>query len=216
MINVCSQCGAYRADKAVDSSRSVAVCPECAHTHPFRFTPLFLVGGASGAGKSALIEPLIRRQPPVVVLETDILWRPEFNKPDEQYRDYFETWLRLAKNIAQNGRSVLLLGAGFAVPKNIAQCVESRYFTRIHTLALTCQDDLLEQRLKARPDWRASHSQSFIDDNVAFNQWCRDQADQSTDYSVLDTSDTAVNKTVEQVLAWVLERSDKIICVPSG
>ncbi len=119
MINVCSKCGAYRADKVVDSSRSVAVCPECAHIHPFRFTPLFLVGGASGAGKSALVEPLIRRQPPVVVLETDILWRPEFNKPDEHYRDYFETWLRLAKNIAQNGRPVLLLGAGFAVPGNI-------------------------------------------------------------------------------------------------
>ena len=206
MINVCPKCGAYRADKVVDSSRSVAVCPECAHIHPFRFTPLFLVGGPSGAGKSALVEPLIRRQPPVVVLETDILWRPEFNKPDEHYRDYFETWLRLAKNIAQNGRPVLLLGAGFAVPGNIEPCVESRYFAQIHTLALTCRDDLLVQRLQARPGWRSSHSPSFIDDNLTFNQWCRDQADQTADYRVLDTSDTAVDKTVEQVLAWVLER----------
>ena len=206
MINVCSQCGAYRADKDVDISRSVAVCPECAHVHPFRFTPLFLVGGASGAGKSTLIEPLIRRQPPVVVLETDILWRPEFDKPDQQYRDYFETWLRLAKNIAQNGRPVLLLGAGFAVPENISQCVEARYFSQIHTLALTCRDDLLVKRLKARPAWRASNVQSFIADNLAFNQWCREQPNQVKDYTVVDTSVTSIGETAQQVLAWLMER----------
>jgi hypothetical protein len=108
MFNVCSQCGAYRADKVADISRSVAVCPECSRTHPFRLTPLFLVGGAGRAGKSAIAEPLIRKHPPVVVLETDILWRPEFGKPDQQYRDYFKTWFRLAKNIAQTGRPVLL------------------------------------------------------------------------------------------------------------
>lgn len=206
MINVCSQCGVYRADKSVSLSRSVAICPECGHEHPFSIMPLFLVGGASGTGKSTVVEPLLRKQPPVVVLEADILWRPEFDKPDEQYLDFFETWLRLAKNIAQNGRPVLLLGAGFAVLKNITQCVESRYFSQIYTLALTCRDDLLIQRLQARPEWRASHSKSFIDDNLAFNRWCRGQADQIADYHELDTSDIAVDDTAAQILAWVLER----------
>ena len=32
----------------------------------------------------------------------------EFDRPDTQYRDFFETWLRVALNIAQAGRPVVL------------------------------------------------------------------------------------------------------------
>jgi hypothetical protein len=207
MINVCSHCGIYRADKAVDLVGSIVICPECGHPHPFQFTTLFLVGGASGTGKSAVIGPLLQRQPPVVVLEADILWHPEFDKPDEQYRDFFETWLRLAKNIAQNGSPVSLLGSGFVVPENITACVESRYFSQIHRLALTCDDDLLTERLQSRPAWRGSGGQTFVDRQVAFNQWCRQQGTDSTSgICTLDTSHASVNETAEQIMAWLSEQ----------
>jgi hypothetical protein len=34
------------------------------------------------------------------MLEADILWRPEFDQPEERCRGFFETWLRLGKNIS--------------------------------------------------------------------------------------------------------------------
>ena len=206
MINVCSQCGLYRADKNVDAAKSIVICPECGHERPFYFSPLYLVGGASGTGKSAVVEPLLRLNPPAVVLEADILWRPEFDKPDEEYRDFFETWLRLAKNMAQNGRPPLLLGAGLVVREKIERCVEARYFSQIHYLALTCRDDLLVSRLQARPAWRGSGTPAFIEEQLAFNRWCCEQQGRTPNFSTLDTSDITLNDAADRLLAWVQSR----------
>lgn len=83
-------------------------------------------------------------------------WRSEFDTPDTQYGDFFETWLRICKNISQSGRPVTLFGAGAGVPENIETCVERRYFTEVHYLALVCSDDVLQDRLLTRPAWRGS------------------------------------------------------------
>lgn len=53
MINVCYNCGIYRADKLIDPSGPFAICPEYGFKHPFRQLPLLVVSGASGAGKSS-------------------------------------------------------------------------------------------------------------------------------------------------------------------
>ena len=91
MWNVCWHCGLYRADKLIDPDSSTAICPECGHPHPFRQLPLLLVSGASGAGKSIVCQALIGQLPEVVVLDADILWRPEFNPPDHNYQAFFDT-----------------------------------------------------------------------------------------------------------------------------
>ena len=46
-----------------------------------------------------------------ILLDDDILWSDAFNQPDQQYRPFFEQWLRLCKNINQTGRPVVLFGA---------------------------------------------------------------------------------------------------------
>ena len=94
MMNVCFNCGLYRADKVIDPEGPYAICPECGHKHPFRQLPLLIVAGASGVGKSTVCRRLMGRVPEVVVLEADILWRDAFNKPEDAYRDFFERWLR--------------------------------------------------------------------------------------------------------------------------
>lgn len=53
----------------------------------------------------------------VVLLEADILWRAEIDKPEDMYREFFQTWLRVCKNISQSGRPVVLLCAG-GIPEN--------------------------------------------------------------------------------------------------
>ncbi len=202
MFNTCIQCGAYHADKTIDPGGPTAVCPACGHAYPFRQFPLLLIGGASGAGKSAVLHALIGRVDDVVLLESDILWRLSFDTPDDDYRDFFETWLRLAKNIGQSGRPAAIFGAGFVVPGNSESCVERRYFSAVSYLALVADEAVLTQRLQARPAWRESGGEAFIESQLAFNRWLL-AYDDTPPLTRLDTSVAPVAETAVAVVAWI-------------
>src|SRR5260370_39989429 len=103
MFNVCFNCGEYRADKIIDPAGPYAICPLCGYKHVFACEPLLIVSGASGSGKTTICQALLGKLNGIVLLDSDILWRPEFNTPESHYRDYFEVWLRMCKNIAQSG-----------------------------------------------------------------------------------------------------------------
>jgi broad-specificity NMP kinase len=206
MINVCHNCGQYRADKTVDPKGPFAICPVCQHPHSFRQLPLFVVCGPSGAGKSTVCERLVGTVTEVVILDADILWRPEFNKPDDHYRDFFETWLRLGKNIGQSGRPLALFNAG-ALPDNIEPCIERRYYGEVYYLALVCDDEVLVERLKQRPVWRQSWDEAFIAKQIEFNRWFRESSGKAEPKIImLDTTDTSINRTAEQVATWIREK----------
>lgn len=140
-----------------------------------------------------------------VLLDTDILWRREFDDPASNYREFFETWLRIAKNIAQSSRPVVLFGAGFGVPDNIEPRVERRYFSAVHYLALTCADDDLRDRLHARPEWRGAGKAVFVAEQSRFNAWFKNYA-AVPPIHIVDTSGVAPERTAQQVEAWILER----------
>ena len=198
MINVCINCGEYRADKSIDVERQVAICPLCSHVHPFRFLPLFFVCGASGTGKSTLTNHLLHQFDEVVLLDADILWRPEFNTPEDSYRDFFETLLRLAKNIGQSGKPVVILGAG-CTPPNVEPCVERRYFANVHYLALVCDDDVVRERLRKRPSWRNTQDDTFIHGQIEFNQWLKAEPA----ITCLDTGKHSIEASAQMVKEWI-------------
>ncbi|MBU0493327.1 MAG: AAA family ATPase [Chloroflexi bacterium] len=203
MIDVCFNCGQYRPDKVIDPAGPAAICPECGHRHPFLQLPLLIVAGASGTGKSTVGHRLLGRLPEVVLLEADILWRPEFDQPETQYRDFFEMWLRVCKNVAQSGRPVVLLCSG-GIPGNLEPRVERRYFSDVHYLALTCDDEELAARLRARPAWRKSGEPACIEEHVRFNRWLKDNAAHTAPaIDLLDTSGVPIEETTERVLAWI-------------
>jgi hypothetical protein len=147
----------YRVDKIIDEAKSQAVCPECGHRHAFIRSPLLLVTGASGAGKSSVCRRVQGALAEAVSFDSDILWAPHF---ENDGRLFCETWLRVCKNTAQAGKPVVLFGAGTGVPENLEPCVERRYFSALHYLALTCDDDLLAERLRRRPAWRRTVDQT--------------------------------------------------------
>ena len=203
MINTCSQCGTYRPDKQIDPAGPFAICPECGYRQGFRQLPLLVVCGASGTGKSAVCQALTGLDPQSILLEADILWRKEFATPEDHYRGFFETWLRVCKNVAQSGRPVVLFCAG-GIPANLEPCVERRYFTQVHYLALTCQEQELTRRLQARPAWRNSGQPEFIQEQVQFNQWLIEIGQHGTPkIALVDTSDKPVEETQAAVLAWI-------------
>jgi DNA-directed RNA polymerase subunit RPC12/RpoP/broad-specificity NMP kinase len=207
MFNVCFNCGEYHADKEIDLGGPYAICPECGHRHRFTRLPLFLIGGTSGAGKTTALGRLVGTMPEVVMLEGDILWHPALNKPDDNYRDYHELWLRLSKNLSQSNRPVVIFSAGMGVPENLENCVERRYFSELHYLALVCDEDALEERLLARPDWRHSGEIDFITEQIRFNNWFIENGENfSPKIDLIDTTDSSIVETTEQIARWIRSR----------
>ncbi len=203
MINVCDNCGEYRIDKRIDPDRSVAICPICQHPHPFRLQPLYFVCGPSGSGKSAVCQLLTGQLTDLIPLDSDILWQPAFNQPEESFRNFFETWLRMAKNIGQSGKPALIFSAG-GIPANVELCVERRYFSKVHYLAFVCDDDELAARLKQRPTWRGSRDGKFIDGQLGYNRWLKQNGPSArVAIDLLDTTDHNAASTAEAVRAWL-------------
>ena len=212
MINVCNQCGIYRADKIIDPSGPYAICPDCGFRHEFRYLPLWIISGPSGSGKSTVCNALTSQLGEVVMLDSDILWQEVFNTPETNYRNFFETWLRICKNIAQSGRPVVLFGAGAGVPENLENCIERRYFSTIYYLALVCSEDALTKRLQARPSWRSGHHTTFIEDQKRFNQWFMDYNNNDLQPAIrlLDTTFISLKETEQAVTIWIRENLSEV------
>jgi hypothetical protein len=202
MFNTCLQCGQYSDEMTIDTSGPFAICPTCGYAHQFKRLSLFVVTGASGSGKSTLGLALVPLLPDCVVMESDILWHSEFDTLQDGYRDYRNLWLRIAKNIHQAGRPVVLVGS--AVPEQFESCPERRYFSDIHYLALVCDDEILEQRLRARPTWRRSDTPEILATMRDFNRWLRTHAaDTIPPMSLLDTSRRSIAESAELIVAWI-------------
>lgn len=205
VFNVCQSCGMYSVEKEIDPSGPFAICPTCGHRHRFLQLPLFIVTGASGAGKTSLCLELVHALKGCVVLETDILWRPEFATPEDNYRGYREMWLRVAKNVSQAGRPVVLCGS--ATPEQFEVCSERRYFAALHYLVLVCDDDALAQRLRSRPNWRQSQAPEFVERMVRFNRWLKENAAATAPpMTLLDTTSISIDEATKAAAAWVRDR----------
>ncbi len=212
MFNVCPQCGEYSDAKEIDPQGPFAVCPSCGHRHRFVQLPLFVLTGASGAGKTAVGLSLAQSFQCCVTMESDILWGAVAATAEDDYRGYRNTWLRVAKNIDQAGRPVVLVGT--ALPEQFENCPERRYFTTIHYLALVCDDETLARRLRGRPVWRRAGTTAFVEEMVAFNRYLKAHAATSTPpMSLLDTTDATVAESTAATIAWITER---LTSIPGG
>lgn len=217
MFNVCPGCGEYSEGKEVKlGSPSVAICGDCDFEQPFLALPLYVVTGASGSGKTTAALKLSSSnsgantpsrdipQSDFVVLDQDILWNEAMNAPANGFRLFRNTWLRMAKNIHQAGRSVVLFGS--ALPEQYESCPERRYFSSVHYLTLVCTAEELERRLTSRPGWRNSGTPAVLQQMQEFNSWLRKNAGETNPrMSVLDTTNASVEETVEQIKLWLAD-----------
>lgn len=200
MFNVCEKCGSYHSDKEIDPSGPYAICPDCGNKHSFLRLPLFCLTGASGTGKTRVCLHIMRGRRDVVVMESDILWRKEFDSPETDWREYRNLWLRVCKNISQSGCPVLLCGS--VSPGQFESCVEARYFSAIHYLALVCNDEVIASRLSDRPAWRESSIPEFVKKHVDWNRWFK-TTQHEQDVTLLDTTAASIAEMATGVLQWI-------------
>lgn len=164
--------------------------------------PLFIVSGASGIGKSAASELLFQKEKDYIVLESDLLWHNVYNTPDDNYREYRRVWTRVAANVAQIGKPVVLCGS--ADPEQFEHLPERELFTKIHYLAVVCDDEILEKRMR---EGRRITDENWIKSSSSFNEWLKENADKTApQITLLDNSALSPEETAEKIDRWIRER----------
>lgn len=202
MFITCPICGDCRDDKTIAPDVPCAICANCGFRHKFIRSPLFIITGASGVGKSTVCLGLAATMKDVVAMESDILARDKFSPTGTNHREYRETWLRVCKHISQAGKPVVLCGVG--EPIEFEQCIERPYFSALHYLALICDDQILASRLRKRPAWRNPSRDKCVNEQVAFNRWLQNNARNTEPaMTLLDTSKLTADETVEEVERWI-------------
>jgi hypothetical protein len=187
----CMTCGPGAALRR-DQEAPVLHCPRCGDSEDIPALPLFVVTGASGAGKTTVTAPLRRLLPDCDVFEADLTLQVAALGWD-MWRD---TWLRLAHGAALNGRVTVLCGS--LLPDQLESVPARKLLGPVHFCNLDCPGDVLAERLRARPSWRHSSLETAITEHQRFAAWLRAHIQPSWDTSVRTPGETA-----ERVAAWV-------------
>jgi predicted ABC-type ATPase len=174
-----------------------AVCPQCGRLDDAATRrPLFIVTGASGSGKTALLAPLTRRlRGRCVTFDIDWLLdaagKLSGNQP-VHWPALRDAWLAVAHGVAQSGMPTVLLGP--LIPEHLEALPARRWIAEVRFIALDCPDDLRRARLSARPSWRGRD----VDEQVEFGRWLRRTIAERVDTSIGTPEDTAA-----AIAAWV-------------
>jgi broad-specificity NMP kinase len=204
MLVFCPQCGEYGLDRRIDPNGPVAICKNCEHALSIQYLPLFIVGGASGVGKSTVCRELADEIDSVVCMDVDMLWDRAFSTIESSF-EYNTYYLRQAVTVAQSGRPVVLFGADIGQPGIVEETVEQRYFSSIHYLALTCESEVQAERLRKRSNWSdATDHWTMANEQVALNRWYDERGDApNSPIETLDATDRTVEQMATRVAEWI-------------
>ena len=184
------QCGpgtALQADQPAQRLR----CPRCGAQQRLPAHPLFVVTGASGSGKSTIVEPLRHRLPDCAVLETDLILQVAALGWDT----WRNTWLQLAHAIALNARATVLCGS--LLPGHLEALPARQLVGPVHFCNLDCSDAVLAERLRARPAWRAWTEERIVE-HQRFAAGLRERIQPTFDTSVL-----SVEEVADRIAKWI-------------
>ncbi len=185
----CLNCGP---EAAVERRDQVLRCPRCGDEQQLPGLPLFVVTGASGAGKSTVTPPLRRQLPDCAVFEADALLHVAALGLDT-WRD---SLLRVAHEIALSRRVTVLTGS--LLPSQLETLPGRKLIGPIRFCTLDCPDDVIAQRLRSRPSWRGASQEAVITEHQRFAAWLRTHIQPCYDTSLLSPAETA-----GQIAAWV-------------
>ncbi|MEK5059210.1 MULTISPECIES: AAA family ATPase [unclassified Paenibacillus] len=156
--------------------------------------PLFIVTGASGSGKSYVIQDLRRIMPEFDIFDPDHL--VDFVGHDwEKIRNI---WLRVARNIAESGRMTIICGT--MMPWDIEKCADFSFFKHVYYLNLHCHDVTREKRLRER-NWPEEEIQNHLNFAARLLEIAGEAY--NPPMPTIDTTETDVTQVALQIKEWV-------------
>ena len=168
---------------------------------PDKKLPLFVVTGASCAGKTTACEILFHREKNYIVMESDILWNSFYDTPQDGYSLYRHTWMELCANISQCGLPCILCGCG--TPEQFEPRPERALFSDIHYLAIVCDDATMLQRLERR----GVTDEGWKNSSLQFNRWLRENAGTTAPaITLLDTSALTPSQAGSAIDRWICSK----------
>ena len=167
-------------------------CPRCGACQPVPAIPLFVVTGASGAGKSTVAGPLRARLPGCVIFEADVI----LHVAALGWDTWRNTWLQLAHATALNGLATVLCGS--ILPGQLEHLPARRLVGPIHFCNLDCPDAVLAGRLRDRPAWRGSSHEAAIAERQRFAAWLRTNIQPT-----FDTSRQPPGQVAGRIASWI-------------
>jgi hypothetical protein len=187
----CMRCGPSTAVDADPRAHRLR-CPRCGDESWLPALALFVVTGASGTGKSTITGPLRNLLPGCLAFDTDVISQVAALGWDT----WRNTWLQLAHAAALGGQATVLTGS--LTPDQLERLPARRLVGPIHFALLDCPDDLLAERLRARPAWRGTSSPAKITEHQRFAAWLRARITPS-----FDTGTASPAEVAGQVAAWI-------------
>jgi hypothetical protein len=172
-------------------------CPRCSRVEQAGLLQtLFVVTGASGSGKTALLAPLSRiLAGTAVTFDVDLLLDSAGMLSDGrpiEWPAFRNAWLSVAHGVAQCGLPTVLLGP--FTPGQLEPLPARRWVGEIRFLLLDCSDEVRLERLEARPPWRRHD----IEEQTKFGRWLRETMADAVDTALGSPEDSA-----QAVAAWV-------------
>ena len=199
MLGPMHYCQACDQPTMMEPHQETARCPDCGNADAAGLIqPLFVITGASGSGKTAVLAPLTRLlRGHAVTFDVDWLLDAATAMAGSQpiaWPAFREAWLAVAHGVAQSGTPTVLLGP--LIPQHLEGLTTRRWVGTIHYLALDCPDETRRARIEARPIWRSRD----IDGQVEFGRRLRSNIPVR-----LDTSRGTPAETAQLVASWVLD-----------
>jgi hypothetical protein len=172
-----------------------AVCPAGHYSEPAKRLPLYVVTGASGAGKSAIFPFLAAELPEYAVFDVDWLIDPlsAASAPEPiEWIAFRDAWLSVAHGLAQGGRATVLLST--FMPEQLEDLPARRWISDIYFALLDCPDATRVRRLNRRPPWRDHDT----DRQLSFAAYLRKHIP-----TVVRTDDVTAATSASAIAGWV-------------
>ena len=192
----CDYCGTYRIRRIrLVGENGLFACDTCGREYVQRVLPMFIVTGASGSGKTAVIPHLQRLLPEFGVFDKDLMWTGD---ADLAHNNFF----RIASALAQGGRLTVIVGT--LLPEFFVELSDRNLVGEIRYANLHCAPDLRAWRLLSRRTWDIPGN-DFIRKHQEFAGWLLEHAD--TDFGApmptFDTTFASPEDVARQVADWI-------------
>lgn len=199
MIGICPKCGNYEWNKQISDDKKYIICQQCEYQWKFKAKPLFILTGCSGVGKTTTAQELIRRDTDFIVLDADFLFNLMPHETDEDYKNWVEQILSLSKNIMQGGKPLLWTIAGAL--DYFDNTYNRRFFTEVHFLALVCNSEDLEKRMR---EGRHITDSNWINSSIDYNRWFIENGTVSNQkIDTYDITGKSVSEVADYVTQWI-------------